>query len=476
MPPEDQNLVHTLTLDELDITLLQYFGALPPDFPESSYDALPLELYVDDSAISHLRRGDYIIYLPAARVYSPHAGPNPRTVIIYYRDSIPRSYPVSFTLPLQFPHDLQALRVLLDRCKAAHVTVHVVDTGGNLVHSAELPATDWAGGDRIIPMLNSAATGYILDPHRPPATRLPPTVLDLRKSLTEHFDEVADGYWDALVAAVETLGGNCFDDLNDPFLWIDDASLWLVPFGDGVSLTRMADEERQFPLILLLTLKNSPEFYAFPANMLQDVTLHRRGNHYVLIRDTVNDEVMRGSSFLDFFAGVSSALSTSPGLECVLGPELFERYYMEEDGARLSFTTDGARTSFLHLCDGLLHVGKMFSAFSELSIERLLPRVDVALATIVHRSSVLQRLSSPVRTAFEKNDPWWMCTRAGGGGFELAAAESEDPEKNRKLEDTDSLVYLIGTAEARPDDENATPNTIQLRIVAPMSGAPGTTA
>ena len=335
-------------------------------------------------------------------------------------------------------HNVEALELLLDRSKTAHVAVHVVDTGGNLVHRVELANENG----------------------------LPPTVNDLRESLNDHFQTVADGYKDDVskAVAVGVLGGllTAGDD-------------WIVPLGDGVSLTSMSVERQGFQFV--------PEFNAdvswgFPRNFCLCVNCEHQ-IIYCFRDDASNSEV----AFFQFLEVVAKKVRETSGLECILGPEIFPQRPLFVHGTvdvsiptwKLSFATESAKSTFLDLCDALPRVCRLADS-ARISKEKCFQaggsfrmgafRLDETLAKIAHRSTLLQRLSNPVRAAFEKNDHWWMCARTGR--FGLAAAESEDPEKSRKLEGADSLVDLIGTAEARPDDENAAPNTIQLRIVEPM--------
>lgn len=86
-------------------------------------------------------------------------------------------------------------------------------------------------------------------------------------------------------------------------------------------------------------------------------------------------------------------------------------------------------------------------------------------ARIAHRDTLLERLKPPTRATFERNDHWYMCL-ATSGGFRLAAAEGGE---GRKLDDEDSLLDLIGSEVAGPDDESAAGNVIQLRIVEPIT-------
>ena len=352
-------------------------------------------------------------------------------------------------LPPEFPHDVEALQLLLDRSKAAHVDVHVVDTGGYLVHRVELANENG----------------------------LPPTVGELRELLEKHFDKVADGYRDDLSVAVGTLGG-----LEQDFVGVGRRRSWVIPLGDGVSFDSVGAESRGFSF---------PEFRAdrgffgyssrIPENFRLCVcpfpSLWRvvppDGTKIFRFRDdTSNSEAV----FFQFLAIVAKKVREASGLECILGPEVFADARGVREGEthgpwKLSFTTESAKSTFLDLCDALPRVCEMVDLNEDLmkNANGRPLRLGETLAKIAHRSTLLQRLSGPVRVAFEKNDHWLTCALTGG--FELAAAESEDPEKSRKLEDADSLVDLIGTAEARPDDENASPNTIQLRIVEPMPAA-----
>ena len=359
-------------------------------------------------------------------------------------------------LPPEFPHDVEALQLLLDRSKAAHVDVHVVDTGGNLVHRVELANENG----------------------------LPPTVGELRESLEKHFDKVADGYRGDLSAAVGRLGGQYF-------VGVRGRRSWVIPLGDGVSFTSVGAESREFPF---------PQFRAtllsrIPENFRLCVCPYKTGRSggtpegtkiFRFFDDTSTSEV----AFFQFLAIVAKRVREASGLECFLRPEVFADVRSSHPSTgggthgpwKLSFATESAKSTFLDLCDALPRVCRLADSASMrrsrlqaggFKMSALRPRLDETLAKTAHRSTLLQRLSDPVRAAFEKNDHWWTCARTGG--FGLAAAESEDPEKSRKLEDSDSLVDLIGTAEARPDDENAAPNTIQLRIVEPMPSAPRST-
>ena len=347
--------------------------------------------------------------------------------------------------------NVEALELLLDRSKTAHVVVHVVDTGGNLVHRADVS--------------NKAG--------------LPPPVRDLRWSLTDHFQMVAGGYREDVLKAAGALGGQ----------W--SPTQWRVPLGDGVSLTSRAVESCSHGL--------APAFCADVSSSREtpeNFSLHIPYNtcdyndcwvSFCFRDDTGNSGVVAKKLrvFFQFLEVVAKKVREAIGLECILGREVFPQDLSFSHGVgvpisrwshvnipwKLSFATESAKSMFLDLCDALPRVCRLADS-ARISKEKNpaeFPgefRLDEMLAKTAHRSILLQRLSDPVRAAFEKNDHWWMCARTGG--FELAAAESEDSEKSRKLEDSDSLMDLIGTAEARPDDENAAPNTIQLRIVEPM--------
>ena len=83
---------------------------------------------------------------------------------------------------------------------------------------------------------------------------------------------------------------------------------------------------------------------------------------------------------------------------------------------------------------------------------------------------MLQLHPSQVRAAFKANDPRYMCSWTPRG-FGLAAAENGVDRE--PLCDTDSLLDLINTQEAEPDDADAVAagNVIQIRLSLPFRGS-----
>ena len=103
-------------------------------------------------------------------------------------------------------------------------------------------------------------------------------------------------------------------------------------------------------------------------------------------------------------------------------------------------------------------------------IERAAPlglRVGNIFMRIMHKSEILRRLEEPHRTNFDNND-WWYLNRKpvrGNVKFTLMAAESVDESQNKiDLRNWSSLLDLVGTPEALPDEDDGDERLIQLRI------------
>ena len=393
-------------------------------------------------------------------------------------------------------NDLSALKSHLDKCRADHVRVRVVDCSGCLVYKTD--------------MMYSGPSGVS-------------SVGRLRSELTAHFKQVEAPYHDKVQQAIKRIVYQHEDRLPrrpelGMFLGRDGCAFksearWEYDVArfplDGVTF-RMAEHEQEpkFPF-------GTGEFF-MSENWRSDSPNPRlrRLNGSDPVKGTPSVRLLLRSSFRSDrgFSGVlKSALDLSnmnvlqlkrivarrdDSLELELGSEFFEECWDYHDNygrptfsslevVVATFSSLEVKKRFVELVDLLLlarekeNLPDYVSAacekenhfyfhpeYNKRVVRAFGFRIGSIVMRFMHKTEILRRLDEPHRTNFDNND-WWYLTRNLNKPVlkpSLMAAESADESQNKILSDADSLADLIGAPEALPDEQGDDERLIQLRI------------
>lgn len=383
--------------------------------------------------------------------------------------------------------NLETLRAHLERAKDSRVRCTVLNMSG---------ATIFADGPMSVSGLQATA----------------PTVGRLREELCRHFETIAESYSEEMEAVEDKLRSVTTDPLASfwrPRPWRQKSDLRCYEL-KGVTFSS-ATVKNGMPLL--------PEFYhswRYPQyvefrvkergfNCFEeevDQSGERRGRRRRVQRPPSPSEYTelpwggdietpsvddRGDGDvrinLDVFERFCANAAKGASLEFELGEDtnIFATASNPNRGANMvvapgfpwtvTFASAAAKARFVETVSALALTLKIYADHSD---EDPPPEFVEIFDYLLHRQRIADAMPQPHRNNFENNHYWYLTRFCCSGAYRFSLMAAESAEDPKVLSDSDSLLDLVGRAEAMPDrrpaGEAAGENMIQLRITTGTGG------